>query len=117
MVPARTLQTVGHHHLGWFLLSESEGAFLPCTFWLPTIWAMAGRPDEAETILDMVEPTAGELGLCVEEVDMRTGLFRTRGEAALRVGVSATRQPQPGGFGEHRSPKERKCRHAVARRG
>lgn len=52
-----------------------EGAFLPCTFWLATTYAMAGRPDHAEAILTRAEVAAGELGLFAEEVDARTGAF------------------------------------------
>ncbi|MBA2595369.1 MAG: glycoside hydrolase family 15 protein, partial [Chloroflexia bacterium] len=37
-------------------LGEFEGAFLPCTFWLATTYAMMGRPDEAQAILERVEP-------------------------------------------------------------
>ncbi len=54
-------------------LGEFEGAFLPCSFWLATVYARAGRTAEAEAILARVEATAGELGLFAEEVDARTG--------------------------------------------
>ena len=53
-------------------LGEYEGAFLPCTFWLASALAMAGRPDEAEEILDAAERVAGPLGLFPEGVDVRT---------------------------------------------
>jgi GH15 family glucan-1,4-alpha-glucosidase len=53
---------------------EFEGAFLPCTFWLATTYAMLGRTAEAEAILAQAEAIAGELGLFAEEVDAR---FRT----------------------------------------
>src|ERR1700757_619644 len=32
-------------------LGECEGAFLPCTFWLATVYAMSGYADKAESIL------------------------------------------------------------------
>lgn len=52
-----------------------EGAFLPCTFWLATTYALAGRPEEAEAILTRAEAAAGELGLFAEEAEARTGGF------------------------------------------
>jgi GH15 family glucan-1,4-alpha-glucosidase len=65
-------ETPGHEDLP---LGEFEGAFLPCTFWLATTYAMMGRPDDAEAILARVEPIAGDLGLFAEEVDARAGTF------------------------------------------
>lgn len=56
-------------------LEEREGAFLPCTFWLATTYAMAGRPDQAEAILNRAETCAGSLGLFAEELDPRSGRF------------------------------------------
>ncbi|MDP9366777.1 MAG: glycoside hydrolase family 15 protein [Chloroflexota bacterium] len=56
-------------------LGEFEGAFLPCTFWLVTTYARAGRLAEAERILARAEANAGELGLFAEEVDARSGQF------------------------------------------
>lgn len=56
-------------------LGEREGAFLPCTFWLATTYAMAGRPDRAEAILNRAETCAGSLGLFAEELDPRSGRF------------------------------------------
>jgi GH15 family glucan-1,4-alpha-glucosidase len=53
-------------------LGEYEGAFLPCTFWLATALAMAGRTDEAERIVAAAERVAGPLGLFSEGVDVRT---------------------------------------------
>jgi alpha,alpha-trehalase len=57
------------------LLGEFEGAFLPCTFWLATSFAKAGRIDKAEAIVDRAEQMAGELGLFAEEIDVRSGAF------------------------------------------
>lgn len=56
-------------------VGEFEGAFLPCTFWLATTYAKAGRPDLAEEILRRAERVAGELGLFAEEVDARARTF------------------------------------------
>ncbi|MDQ3512109.1 MAG: glycoside hydrolase family 15 protein, partial [Chloroflexota bacterium] len=52
-----------------------EGAFLPCTFWLATVHARAGRTEDAEAVIRGVESVAGELGLFAEEVDVATGAF------------------------------------------
>ena len=54
-------------------VGEFEGAFLPCTFWLATVYARAGRRREAAAILARAETAAGELGLFAEEVDARSG--------------------------------------------
>ena len=56
-------------------LGQYEGAFLPCTFWLATVYAMMGRRKEAEEILDRAEKIAGPVGLFAEGVDTRTGDF------------------------------------------
>lgn len=56
-------------------LGEFEGAFLPCTFWLATAYAKAGKPDAAEAILVRAEAVAGELGLFAEEIDAVNGGF------------------------------------------
>ena len=56
-------------------VGEFEGAFLPVTFWLATVYARVGRTAEAAAILDRAEALAGEPGLFAEEVDARTGAF------------------------------------------
>lgn len=56
-------------------VGEFEGAFLPCTFWLATTYAMQGRVQDADDILAQAERVAGDLGLFAEEVDARTGHF------------------------------------------
>ncbi len=56
-------------------LGQYEGAFLPCTFWLATVYAMMGRTKEAEEILDRAEKIAGPVGLFAEGVDARSGDF------------------------------------------
>jgi GH15 family glucan-1,4-alpha-glucosidase len=56
-------------------LGEFEGAFLPCTFWLATVYARMGRKKEAEAILDRVEKIAGSVGLFSEGLDARSGDF------------------------------------------
>ncbi|MEP6887878.1 MAG: glycoside hydrolase family 15 protein [Nitrospirales bacterium] len=66
-------------------LGEHEGAFLPCTFWLATTYAMARRPDQAETILNRAETCAGSLGLFAEELDPRCGRFWGIAHSSLRT--------------------------------
>ncbi|MGE3594810.1 MAG: glycoside hydrolase family 15 protein [Dehalococcoidia bacterium] len=56
-------------------VGEFEGAFLPCTFWLATTYAVVGRSDDAEAILNAAEAICGGLGLFAEEVDVRTKTF------------------------------------------
>lgn len=56
-------------------LGAYEGAFLPCTFWLATAYAMAGRIEQADALLRRAEAVAGELGLFSEEADGATSTF------------------------------------------
>lgn len=60
---------------GVLSLSDFEGAFLPCTFWLAVAYAMAGNVERAERILERCESLAGGLGVFAEEVDVRSGAF------------------------------------------
>ena len=56
-------------------MGESEGAFLPCTFWMATVLAMLGRRRDAEEILSTVERVAGPVGLFAEAIDPRGPAF------------------------------------------
>jgi GH15 family glucan-1,4-alpha-glucosidase len=56
-------------------LGQYEGAFLPCTFWLATVYAQMGRKEDAEAILDRAEELVGPVGLFAEGVDARSGDF------------------------------------------
>lgn len=56
-------------------MGQFEGAFLPCTFWLATVFARMGRKDEAESILRRAEAIAGPIGLFAEGVDARSADF------------------------------------------
>ncbi len=62
------LETPG---LGDLALGEFEGAFLPCTFWLATACAKAGRIEQSRSILQRAEQLAGGTGLFAEAVDPR----------------------------------------------
>lgn len=61
--------------LGDFPLGQLEAAFLPCTFWLATAYAKAGRVQKAETIVQNAERIAGPLGIFAEAVDPRNNCF------------------------------------------
>ena len=54
-------------------LAGTEGAFLPCSFWLVQALALTGRPDEARALLEDLLALAGTLGLFGEEADPSTG--------------------------------------------
>jgi GH15 family glucan-1,4-alpha-glucosidase len=54
-------------------LPGTEGAFLPCSFWLVTALAQTGRRDEAEARLGDLLERATPLGLYAEEMDPATG--------------------------------------------
>ena len=56
-------------------LGEMEGAFLPCTFWLATAYAKAGRLNHATRIVDRVERLVSRAGLLAEAIDARTKTF------------------------------------------
>jgi GH15 family glucan-1,4-alpha-glucosidase len=53
-------------------LPGTEGAFLPCTFWLADCLTLMGRLDEAGSILDRLVGLANDLGLLSEEYDTPT---------------------------------------------
>jgi GH15 family glucan-1,4-alpha-glucosidase len=54
-------------------VAGSEGAFLPCSFWLVQALARAGRCDDAEVLLDELLSLGGPLRLYGEEMDPATG--------------------------------------------
>ena len=56
-------------------LSGSEGAFVPCAFWLAQACAATGRVDDAATQLERLVGGASPLGLYSEEIDPSTGAF------------------------------------------
>ena len=50
-------------------LEGTEGAFLPCTFWLADCLALMGRHDEARAIFERLLALTNDLGLISEEYD------------------------------------------------
>jgi GH15 family glucan-1,4-alpha-glucosidase len=50
-------------------LPGTEGAFLPCTFWLADCLRLMGRTDEAREILNRLVALSTDLGLLSEEYD------------------------------------------------
>ncbi|CAN5450076.1 glycoside hydrolase family 15 protein [soil metagenome] len=50
-------------------LQPSEGAFLPCTFWLADCLHLIGRRDEAREIFERLLGLRNDLGLLAEEYD------------------------------------------------
>jgi GH15 family glucan-1,4-alpha-glucosidase len=56
-------------------LPGTEGAFLPCSFWLVQALARIGDRAEARDLFDDLVDRAGPLGLLPEEIDPDTGRF------------------------------------------
>ncbi|MGH9299289.1 MAG: glycoside hydrolase family 15 protein [Acidimicrobiales bacterium] len=56
-------------------LPGSEGAFLPCSFWLAHALALAGEHAEACDVFEAACTRANDLGLLPEEIDSETGAF------------------------------------------
>lgn len=54
-------------------LPGTEGAFLPCSFWLVHALAASGQPIAAAAVFDELVALASPLGLYGEEMDPRTG--------------------------------------------
>ena len=52
-------------------LAGSEGAFLPCTFWLADNYAMMGRKEVATEIFERLVGLANDVGLLAEEYDVQ----------------------------------------------
>jgi hypothetical protein len=64
-------------------LPGTEGAFLPCAFWLVQALALTGRLDDAERRFAELVDLATPLGLYAEEIDPATGLHQGNFPQAL----------------------------------
>jgi GH15 family glucan-1,4-alpha-glucosidase len=54
-------------------LHGTEGAFLPCTFWMADCLALLGREDEARELFERVLSIRNDVGLLAEEFDTSRG--------------------------------------------
>ncbi len=56
-------------------MGEFEGAFLPCCLWLAAVYALMGRNEDCEVMLQRTEKLTGGSGLFSEEADSRSDLL------------------------------------------
>ena len=51
----------------------SDGAFLPCSFWLADNFVLQGRVDDARAVFERLAAVANDVGLLAEEYDPVAG--------------------------------------------
>ena len=64
-----------HRYIGDDGLSGSEGAFVPCSFWLAESLARRGRADHAATLIEDMIGLANDVGVYSEEIAPGDGAF------------------------------------------
>ena len=87
-------------------LPDSEGVFLPCSFWLVDNMALDGRIDEACALFERLLALRSDTGLLAEEYDtQRRCLLGNFPQAFTHIALinSARNLTRSGGPGEHRA--------------
>lgn len=95
-------------------LTQGEGAFLVCCFWLVDVLVLLGRRNEARTLFDRLLGVRNDLGLLAEEYDpVRQRLMGNFPQAFSHVGlVNSAHNLQRAESGERRKgPAESRRRH------
>jgi GH15 family glucan-1,4-alpha-glucosidase len=96
-------------------LEGSEGAFLPCSFWLVQALAATGAVDEAGELFERLLSFGGPLGLFAEEVDPSTGALlgnhpQALSHAAVVQAALAIRDATTGAAAGPAPPRRRRGR-------
>ena len=103
-------------------LPGTEGAFLPCSFWLVQALAASGRAEEAMPLFDEIVQLAGPLGLFAEQIHPdshhQLGNYpQALTHAALIQAALALRDTQPPAGGRQRpAPRRPKAAEHVTTR-